>query len=421
MDARLLRQLLDIGRQMAETRALAPLLRYAVDITLELLDAQYGYIVLVNDDGTLDFRVRRDDDGNVIEEADEQISRTILYRVIDEQLPVRTANAVAEPAFREASSVKKLALRSVLCVPLLTRGRVLGVIYVENRDKASVFNEDDMEVLQYLASHTAVCIQNAIFNAELESLAHERIHELTELVASEDMSQKDVEAVVDQERQRILYNFIRDASHQFRTPLSVINTNTYLLRRKFTEQVPVNYIDNIEMQVDIVSKLVDSLSFLAKLDSTVDDLWDEHNLVLITKDMVEVMRQRAIRKKQQIELVSEIELLPIFAVLDYARQAIGQVIENAIKYTDVGGHIIVTVDDTEAYAVVTIKDNGRGIAEDDIPKLTTRFYRADSAGTTRGLGLGLSITARIMKIHKGRLEVTSTLGMGSTFRLFFPK
>ena len=386
---KLLRQLLEIGQKMAETRALVPLLRYAVDVAMELLNAECGFLVLTNSDGTLDFRVARDQHGNKILDPDRQISRTILYRVINTRQYRRIASAISDESFSDSSSVTELELKSVLCVPLISQGTPLGVIYLENRNAHGVFTESDVQPLLYLAGHAAVCIQNAILNEQLQEQAHQRMDELTRLSMEGELPSDVVKNVADQERNRILYNFIRDASHQFRTPLTVIKTTVDLLSRKLDLDHFGNYLDRIAEQVDSIVVLVESLNLLAKLDSDVERTFHFGDLTQLVYDMWEVMVQRAQDKNIELIEPSMETQIRLALIQTFARQAIGKVLENAIAYTEPGGAIKIFIEETTSTASVIIEDTGIGISPEDLPQVTTRFYRADKTGTDTWIRFGL--------------------------------
>jgi diguanylate cyclase (GGDEF)-like protein len=174
MDTKNFKKLLDIGRQMAENRELDPLLESAMCLALEFVGAEYGYIVLLDNDDLV-FRVGLDKDGNRLQESQEQISRTIFDEVIQSGKATITENAL--DSF-DTSSVLALQLRSVLCAPLISRGRILGAVYVENRSVSNLFEDEDLELLEYFAAQAAVSIENAMLNEDLEARVEARTAEL---------------------------------------------------------------------------------------------------------------------------------------------------------------------------------------------------------------------------------------------------
>lgn len=176
MDIENLQQLLVIGRQMAETRELDPLLESAMNWVRKVCAAEFGYLILLEGD-TLVFRVGQDKDGNQLDESQQQISRTIFDQVITSGKGNITADALGS---FETASVLDLQLRSVICVPLISRGNVLGAIYVENRSVSNLFQPKDLELLEYFAAQAAVSIENAILNEAMEARVAARTAELAQ-------------------------------------------------------------------------------------------------------------------------------------------------------------------------------------------------------------------------------------------------
>jgi len=181
VSADVLENLLHITRRMAETRTLDSLLDYAMGQVLEFVGAETGYLILVNHDGALDFRVKRSRSGQDIEKPGEQISRTIFDRVIARRESVILADALVAPDFQSSKSVQGLRLRSVMCAPLTSRGGTLGAIYVENRAEHGIFDAGDLQSLEFFASQAAVCIENAMLNDGLEAQVAARTIELVQV------------------------------------------------------------------------------------------------------------------------------------------------------------------------------------------------------------------------------------------------
>jgi len=181
MNEDMLEKLLDISRKMAENRLLDPLLEYAMSVALELFNAEQGYLLLLGKNNSLDFRVRQDRSGKELAEPEEQISHSIFEQVIKNGKSLVIANAGTDPNFQSSESVNSLKLQSVMCVPLITRGKTLGAIYIENRSKASIFTEEDIKPLEHFAAQAAVSIENAILNDELESRVEQRTAELAQI------------------------------------------------------------------------------------------------------------------------------------------------------------------------------------------------------------------------------------------------
>jgi signal transduction histidine kinase len=427
VDTQLLKQLLDVSRQMAETRDLDPLLRYAMDIALELFDAERGYLVLVNRDATLDFPVKRDRRGRDIAKPEAEISTTILQRVVTDGKPIVTASAMEE--FDDSVSISDLQLRSVVCVPLTTHNHVIGALYLENRSANSIFSKKALEPLEFFASLAAVSIENAMLNAELEALSRERaedVRTLNEIFQHQALERgivekRVLEEVLERERTRVIANFIQDASHHFRTPLAIINTNVDIVNRKMGENPYTNYFASIRGQVNAIVDLVDTLNYMVNLDSVTIGNITRLDLNDIAREMVQVKQPSAQHKHIKMVFEAADSAVYISGNLEYVRQALGRLLDNAITFTPERGKIQIRVYDTPKHQIIEVDDNGAGIATHELPHIFKRFYRTDKAGTTRGFGLGLSIVQRIMELHEGAVDCQSEIDKGSIFRMIFPK
>lgn len=427
MDTQLLKQLLDVSRQMAETRDLDPLLHYAMDIALELFDAERGYLVLVNRDATLDFPVKRDRSGRDIAKPEAEISTTILQRVVTDGKAIVTASAMEE--FDDSISISDLQLRSVVCVPLTTHNHVIGALYLENRSANSIFSKKALEPLEFFASLAAVSIENAMLNAELEALSRERaedVRTLNEIFQHQALERgivekRVLEEVLERERTRVIANFIQDASHHFRTPLAIINTNVDIVNRKMGENPYTNYFASIRGQVNAIVDLVDTLNYMVNLDSVTIGNITRLDLNDIAREMVQVKQPSANQKRITMAFEAADSAVYISGNLEYVRQALGRLLDNAITFTLERGKIQIRVYDTPKHQIIEVDDNGAGIATHELPHIFKRFYRTDKAGTTRGFGLGLSIVQRIMELHEGAVDCHSEIDKGSIFRMIFPK
>ena len=409
-----LHKLFEVSRRMAETRALEPLLEYIMDTALETFDGENGYLILYDQNNQLDFRLARDNQGEIIHNPDSQISHSILRDVLESGKPILTANAIKDPNYHASKSVGNLQLASVIVVPLISRGNLLGALYLENRTKPALFTLLDVEPLQFFASQAAVSIENAMLNDELEERVQRRTKELA--FAHELLQQE----VLEQERAQIISNFIESASHHFRTPLTVINTNADLLRRRVNINGFDYYIEGIFDQTAAILELVDSLVVMAQLDSIDEFPLETYNQGEILQETQIITLQRTTRQNRAITFHYPAEILLARTNHFYLRQAIIELIDNAIQSTTQNGEIEIRLYREGDTIIYSVTDDGIGMDEEIIPKVFDRFYRVDRAGTSRGFGLGLAIVQSIMDLHNGEINVTSAPGRGSTFKLILP-
>lgn len=215
--------------------------------------------------------------------------------------------------------------------------------------------------------------------------------------------------------------FTADASHELRTPVSIILTSSELALSKTRE--PAEYREQLvkcKRAAERMRQLTDSLLTLARLDSTTNIDLTHVDLDALLHDAVSSIHSIADAKSIQIQ--TQLEHASLQGNETLLRQAFHNLLSNAIKYSHPESHIFVRLLKSKDYASIEVEDQGIGIPESAIPKLFDRFYRVDEsrARTEGGTGLGLSIAERIVHCHQGQISVDSVLGEGSTFRIVLP-
>jgi class 3 adenylate cyclase/PAS domain-containing protein len=176
-------------RALADTTALInssldidQVLNEVMDTVIQLTGAERGYIMLRNETtGSMEYRIARNLDRETIDESGFIVSRTIVQSVAESGEPVVTTNASSDPRFSSQQSVMIHALRSILCVPLIARDRMIGVAYADNRIKDALFGEKELSLLVAFANQAAIAIENASLFNHMQ-LALTEITEIKELM-----------------------------------------------------------------------------------------------------------------------------------------------------------------------------------------------------------------------------------------------
>jgi two-component system, sensor histidine kinase and response regulator len=226
--------------------------------------------------------------------------------------------------------------------------------------------------------------------------------------------------LLERERMKILTNFITKAAHQFKTPLSIINISTYLIRKATTDEARSIQILKIEAQVNAINTLINGMTTMSKIDGGQALFLETININRIIREVWKTRKHLSDEKNLNVILSLCEEPLSLQADYDHLRQSIGNIIHNAIRYTQEGGTITIQSSIIDDNAVIEITDTGVGIGDEDLPNIFERFYRGDVAGTTRGFGLGLPIAKAIIERHEGSIEVETKAGQGSIFRVILP-
>ncbi|GAB3247640.1 sensor histidine kinase family protein [Chitinimonas naiadis] len=219
-----------------------------------------------------------------------------------------------------------------------------------------------------------------------------------------------VEGALDKERR-----FTADASHELRTPLAAIRAQVEVAEAATEREVREHALAQAHKGVVRAGRLVEQLLTLARLDH-LDAIADSGTCDLLLLAREELVDCTASALKKGVELELEGNPAPLRGSPDLLRLAIRNLLDNAIAHTPADGLVTVRVlrqDDGEC--VLSVLDSGEGVAADALPRLGERFYRA---GASRpGSGLGLSIVARIVALHGGRLALSSPIGFMATLHL----
>lgn len=228
-----------------------------------------------------------------------------------------------------------------------------------------------------------------------------------------------IESSVKQQNQ-----FVSDASHELRTPISVIQGYANLLHRwgKDDREILEESISAIKSESENMKDLVEKLLFLARGDKKAQKVEKEDFMLSELIDEL-VKETKLVHKNYNIESEHN-EKFSVYADRKLIKEALRIFMDNSIKYTKEEGTIKLDCyfkEDTNA-AVITIADTGIGISKEHIPHIFERFYRVDESRTksSGGTGLGLSIAKWILDMHKGKIEVWSELDIGTIIKIIFP-
>lgn len=214
--------ILDVSRRLAEQRSVQPLVDYVARTIFEFIPVERCIITIFGSDGELSIQTASDRNGNVLADASDQMSRSILDRVRTTLTPLLVGDAQKERAFRTSPSVRSLRLRSVMCVPLISHGQAIGAIYVENRSLRGQFTEANLVPLVLMANQVAVALENARHTEFLEAHVTERTRALQEAYAQLERQTAQLYELSIRDSLTSLYNrrhFTESLSQSFATAL----------------------------------------------------------------------------------------------------------------------------------------------------------------------------------------------------------
>jgi PAS domain S-box-containing protein len=301
---------------------------------------------------------------------------------------------------------------------------------------AGQFHADDMNVIQ--SGQPLINVERTSINAEggerrmltTKVPLRDKVGNIIGLVGvSRDITERELvehqklELSNERERVQLLHRFIGDLSHDFRTPLSVIGTSTYLAGKATSPEIRHKHLERIEEQMLHIRHLLDDLLEMSALERE-DVIYhiEEVNLVEVVQDEMRNVSTLVTERRQMLTFCTSLREACVLADEKHIKRAIANLLENAVHYTPSGGHITIRIEARGKEHAIHITDNGIGITKEDQQHVFEHFYRADQARSvdTGGSGLGLPITRKIVEGHKGRILMQSEHGKGSTFTIVLP-
>jgi signal transduction histidine kinase len=299
------------------------------------------------------------------------------------------------------------SVRSLLVVPLMVTGRVIGTLSVDD-SKPNAFSSDEGRLLSIAAAQVAVQIDNARLYNDLKERADKLAQAYEEL----------------QEASRLKSEFVQNVSHELRTPLTFVKAYVDLLLDDTLGPLSERQREKLEIvseRTESIVQLVGDIFSLQRLER------DQLKLVPVSIEQVAHASMQGAEMQARaggLALVKDFEpgLPKVLGEHIRLGQVFDNLIHNAIKFSPDGGTITVHIRNVDRYVRVEISDPGIGIPKDKQNKIFERFYQVDGSSKRRfaGTGLGLAIVKEIVQAHGGTVDVESELGKGSTFGFTIP-
>ena len=221
--------------------------------------------------------------------------------------------------------------------------------------------------------------------------------------------------------EKIKNDFISSVSHEIRTPLTAIKgwAETMNMGEGIDKSVINKGLDIIVHETERLSKIVEELLDFSSLQSGIMAVsMDKLDILAELGEAVYIFKERAVSENKTLVYNEPKMVSAIMGDKNRLKQVFRNIIDNALKYTSEGGGISVSVIEKNSRICVSVTDNGCGIAKSQLPRITEKFYKANS--TQGGSGIGLAIVREIIEIHKGTLEIISEEGFGTTVNIFLP-
>ncbi len=310
--------------------------------------------------------------------------------------PVAVLDVTKDPGFQYPEEARKEGIRSVLCVPLSVREQTIGVLRMYTGE-VHRFTDEEIEFLSTLASQGAVAIENARTYQRLEDLEQAKS------------------------------DFVFTVAHELKSPVAAIQSILRVLLEGYAGEIfqkQKELIGRAERRLIALQSLIRDLLALGALKGALPET-EKTDVILngVVNRVVDTIHPEV--EEKNIEFTVEVPdtLLTIKGNDDDLERLLGNLLENAVKYTPPGGKVRLQLSLDNNTLRLLVADTGIGISPESMPRIFEEFYRAKNAKEMgqEGTGLGLSLVKHIVDRYHGEIGVESKLGEGSTFIVTLPR
>ncbi|HSP07411.1 MAG TPA: ATP-binding protein, partial [Acidobacteriota bacterium] len=426
--------LLEVSEMLSSPEEIDILLQKIVDFLFVIMDVDRAAILMVNEEsGLLESKIQRS--AVEVREGETIYSRSIVNYVLQKSVSVISSDTREDPRFVTTGSILRQSIRSSICVPLKTRDKVIGVVYVDNVTIPMRFVGEDLEFLSVFGNQAAVAIENSKLYRKIEEDARNRETELRRLVdertleLSLEKERAEKVMILAEEANRTKSQFLANMSHELRTPLNAIIGYSEMLQEEILDLGHDDLIPDLK-RIQTAGRhllaLINDILDLSKIEAGRMELFLEtFNMPFLLEEVVTTVRPLMKKNNNTMEYKFGENLGSMYADMTRIRQVLFNLLSNASKFTK-DGIVTLTVDRTPVngadWMVFRVSDSGIGMTAEQLGKLFQAFSQADPTIARRygGTGLGLVISLRFCQMMGGDIDVDSEPGKGTTFTVKIP-
>ncbi len=388
--ARELDLLFNLEKELSRAYDVNEMSRNLVKLIPKSLDSEHLILLFLDDEGkTISYQFANQVKEDKLKAAPFSVEKGILNYVLDKREIYLTNDAPNDKHIdQELMKFLKLEVQNVICAPLINEKGVIGVFYLINKiGEHGYYTSNDKKILESISSQIARGVEN--YRLKEEKMKADRLSAIG--------------------------NMMSTIVHDLRTPMNNIYGFVDLMLEEDEQETREEYAEIINEQIKILTNMTTDVLDFAKGKTTI--LPVKYPVDKLVKDFAKFFEDDTKRKGFNFKWAVNVSSM-IYIDHEKINRVFMNIMKNALEAMNKGGTFTITAEEQNGEILFSLKDTGKGIPEEIRDKLFDSFVTSGKKG---GTGLGLAIVKKVVEEHKGKIEVESEPGVGTTFKLYFPK
>ena len=400
--------LFHVAKSLQEATDTDRLLAIMMDYVFKVMKADRGEIVLVHPESNeLVPVLSMDREGRVSDKV--RISRTVIGKALNSRMAIISTDARSDPRLAQAESIIMYGMRSIMCVPMISKEKVIGIVQVVNEKDLAAFGEDDLYLLTVIGSLAAVSVENA-------RLYERQKQALEDLRAAHEELKQTQEELIHQEKLATVGQLASGIAHEIKNSLGPMALVHLLKERHPDDDVLQEYANVILESHNRIRQMISEVRDFTS-GQTKEFSLELQPLNQLLEACLAFLKFDKDVKRAQVKL--HVHDAPEAKInTDRLKQVIINLVRNSAQsLPEIGGKIDVVLTRDGDHAVIRVADNGSGIPDEILEKIWTPFFTTKEG---KGMGLGLDISRMIVEQHQGRMECSSKVDRGTVMSIYLP-
>lgn len=388
--ARELDLLFNLEKELSRAYDVNEMSKNLVKLIPKSLDSEHLILLFLDDEGkTISYQFANQVKEDKLKAAPFSVDKGILNYVLDKKEIYLTNDAPNDKHIdQELMKFLKLEVQNVICAPLINEKGVIGVFYLINqKGEHGYYTSNDKKILESISSQIARGVEN--YRLKEEKMKADRLSAIG--------------------------NMMSTIVHDLRTPMNNIYGFVDLMLEEDGQETREEYAGIINEQIKILTNMTTDVLDFAKGKTTI--LPVKYPVDKLVKDFAKFFEDDTKRKGFNFEWAVNVSSM-IYIDPEKIHRVFMNIMKNSLEAMKKGGTFSLTAEEQNGEILFSLKDTGKGIPEEIRDKLFDSFVTSGKKG---GTGLGLAIVKKVVEEHKGKIEVESEPGVGTTFKLYFPK